>query len=142
MSQNSIAQYQQSLESFVLGLPPRRRFWLGLFASATSAHFAPTIVIAALGQWTNNVMAFAFLAVVILFFMLINLLGNKIKQIWLVNGLVALALEAFTVRQMLHQHSNLLHGLAAWWTTLVWLAVSFTLNAVLFLYYKRIAELP
>lgn len=138
----SVAQYQQSLEDFVLSQPPRRRFWLGLFTGAALAHFVPVVVCAILGQWTNTVMVFSFLAVSILFLMMINLLGNKIKHIWLVNGLAAFALEVVAVQDMRHQHNNLLQGLAAWWTTLAWLAASFSLNAALFLYYKRIAELP
>lgn len=143
MSYNSnIAQYQQSLGSFVLGLPPKRRFWLGLFTSAALAHLAPIIIFAVLGQWTNNVLAFSFLAVAILFLMMLNLLGNKIKQIWLVNGLVSFLLVALTVRQMLHQSNNVWHGLAAWWATFAWVIVMCLLNAGLFLYYKRVAELP
>jgi putative effector of murein hydrolase len=137
-----MAQYQQSLQSFLLGLPPRRRFWLGLFASAALAQFAPLVVFAAVGQWVNQVMAFVTLAVAILLWMLINLLGNKIKQVWLVNGLVAFALEMLTVWQMMHQYNNVWQGLAAWWTSLVGFAVVCALNAALFLHYKRIAELP
>ena len=141
MKHVSVANHQTSLQEALSGLAPRTRFWVGLFACAVLAHFVPILILVVAGQWVNEVLVFAVVAGMALVLVLQNLLGNKLKRIWLVNSIAAFLYSAHCFRLMARQAPSVTQGLEAWWTTFLWVILASLLNAALFIRYKKIANL-
>ena len=141
MKNAAVVNHQSSLQEALRDLTPRTRFWVGLFACAILAHLAPVLVLVAVGKWVNEVLVFVVLAGMTLVLMLQNLLGNKLKQIWLVNSIAAFLYSAHTFRLMAQQAHNITQGLEAWWGSFLWVILACLLNAALFIRYKKMANL-
>ena len=141
MKNTAVVNHQTSLQESLRNLTPKTRFWIGLFACAILAHFVPVLILTVAGQWVNEVLVFVVLAGMALVLVLQNLLGNKLRRIWLVNSIAAFLYSAYAFSLMVRQAHNLAQGLEAWWGTFLWVILACLLNAALFIQYKKMANL-
>ncbi len=133
-SRSSIQDDRTGIAEALRSLDPRLRFAIGLLSCAVVAYYIPSIIIALTGVWVNNLTMINLLLISVAVLVLQNLVGNKVKRIFLVAVIFMIVFNAYATVLMLHMAANpTFHD---WWMMFFFPTATCLLNAGMFLRFK------
>ena len=140
MTPNKIEMAQTDFHDAFLTWHPFARFVAVVFLAALIAYYVPFLIAALFGRMLNQIWMWIDLGVSLVPLILLSLIGNRLNRVWLVSGILAGIYVAYEISLAV----RVVPITGNWWD-FVWRGslpfISILLNAALFLWGRRYAEL-
>ena len=140
MQNKQISFVQVNLSTALRQLPEKGRFALGALTCALISYYTPLLIIAITGRWVNSLTDVLGLSLGTTVLCLQTVIGNKIKRVMLLGALLAVSFAVVIVYMILSSSRS--WSLINYWPDIFLPVTACLLNSILFLRYKRAANLP